>query len=99
MISFVYDPDECPDWGGTYFPVIVCDACAQPITANGNTYWLLQPDGSIHPQVWHTHKWPCASLDDAIAAQHPGGLVMFEELDCWLDQLRRNFDRLPKVAT
>lgn len=98
MIVYDFNPNECPEWGGTYYPLIVCDACAQPITEHGNTYWLVHEDGEVHPQVWHTHKcYPCAQLDEAIRDTfgRPGSLVMSEELDRWLDQLRHNFAHLP----
>jgi len=86
MISYVYDPN-----GGLYRPVIVCDACAHPITESGNAYWVVHPNGEIHPQVWHTHKYECARLDQAIVKTY-GGAVLSEELAVWLVQLRNNFD-------
>jgi hypothetical protein len=98
VIAYTHDPNNTPEWGGVYYPVVVCDVCVKPIAKSGNVYWLVQPDGSIHPQVWHTHKWPCSALDDAIKADNRGSLVMSEELGRWLDQLRRNFERLPRMA-
>lgn len=99
MIRYVYDPqarDDLFGGEGAYAPRVICDACLEPITDYGNAYWLVRPDGEIHPQVWHTHKWPCSELDRGITERH-GGTVMFEELDRWLRQVRHNFE--PTVAT
>lgn len=90
MISYVYNLDDAPEDGGTFCPVVVCDAYAERIVGPGNTYWLVLGDDTVDPRVWHTHKFPCSRLDDAIEAQHPDGMVMSEELDCWLAQLHRN---------
>lgn len=80
-----YDTD-----GGTFYPQIICDACAHPITRNGNVYWLIHDNGEIRPGLWHTHKWPCSQLDRAIESKFDGH-VYFEELDAWLHQLCHNF--------
>ncbi len=87
-LAYVHLPEPA-DVGGTYCPVVVCDACHERITGSGNVYWLVLPSGDLHPDVWHTHKWPCSDLDRALEADH-GGLVMSDELDVWLGQLRRN---------
>lgn len=91
MITYIHDPDVAPELGGVYYPVVVCDACGRAIREHGNTYWLVLDNGDIHPQVWHTHKWPCSELDRAIRSEHGGGLVMSEELGRWLRQLTQNF--------
>lgn len=85
-----YTVHTCEELGGIYAPVITCDACGDTITQSGNTYWAVLPDGAVLPQVWHTHKWPCSRLDDELESRF-GGVVMSEELDVWLDQLRHNF--------
>lgn len=87
-----YTTHTCPEYGGVYAPVIVCDTCGQVITQTGTAYWVVLPDGAVLPQIWHTHKHPCASLDDDLASQY-GALVMTEELDIWLEQLAHNFAR------
>lgn len=87
MITYSWGPG---DWGGTYYPLIICDACLRPVDDGaGNTYWLVLDDGAIHPRLWHTHKGMCAQLDDHISDTH-GGMVMSEELDRWLSQLLHN---------
>src|SRR5688572_11328293 len=85
-----YEAHPAPEVGGVFAPVVVCDACGKNITRSGNAYWVELPDGSVLPQVWHTHKFPCSRLDDALTSQF-GGLVMSEELDVWLKQLSANF--------
>lgn len=85
-----YDHIAAPDLGGIYAPIIVCDACGQPIVKSGNVYWVVLPDGSVPAQIWHTHKYPCSRLDDHLETRF-GGLVMSEELDRWLRQLAHNF--------
>lgn len=79
------------DIGDVYVPCLVCDACSKLIRhGTGNVYWLVRPDGEVHPDIWHTHKWPCSELDRVIEQSHGPGLVMFEELDVWLRQLEYN---------
>jgi hypothetical protein len=73
-----------------YRPRIICDSCAEPIVGSGNAYWLVRPDGEVHSNVWHTHKYPCSRLDRTIAQTDGPGLVMSAELDVWLRQLQHN---------
>lgn len=76
------------DHGDLHCPIIYCDACGQRITGHGNAYWLNLDTGDMHPGVWHVHK-ACANYD-RLLENHYGGLVLFEELDEWLEQLRHN---------
>lgn len=88
MISYAWGPDH--EWGGVYYPLIICDACLKPISdGHGNAYWLVRENGEIHPQIWHTHKLHCAELDRTLEKRH-GGMVLFEELSTWLGQLQHN---------
>lgn len=73
-----------------YVPMIVCDACAQPIDTTGNAYWVVYDSGQIDPRVWHTHKFRCSAIDRLIE-QRTGGSVLSEELELWLVQLRNSF--------
>lgn len=91
VIRFDYDFAADPAEGGIHFPVIVCDSCGQQIVGSGNVYWVWLDEG-VHPDLWHTHKWPCSGYDRlVIQPQHPDGLILSEELNRWLDQLVHNF--------
>lgn len=76
--------------GDLHCPTILCDACGKQITGMGNVYWIAREGEATYRSLWFTHKSPCSGLDRAIE-QKTGELVLFEELDVWLDQLKNNF--------
>lgn len=76
--------------GHIYYPMFLCDACGQEITNHGNVYWIVQDTGDILPETWHTHKDPCSQLDRTL---NDRGLVMWEDLGDWIEQLTSNFHR------
>jgi hypothetical protein len=93
-----YDLERLAD-DDLFMPRFWCDACGRPIEGQGNVYWLVDLDtGEIYPQIWHTHKHPCARIDRDIE-ELTGGFVMSEELDVHISQLTYNFKQPRKETT
>ncbi|SCG38159.1 hypothetical protein [Micromonospora zamorensis] len=70
-------------------PLVLCDACGRWITGKGNVYWIEPKGVGDIAKVWFVHKPGCTGLDRVIE-QHTGEHVHDEDLDTWLDHLRRN---------
>lgn len=92
MISWEYNPRYAPEEGGTYFPLIVCDACGEQVVEYGNVFWVVTiQTGEVIPGIWHTHKHACAQYDKVLEAEFGDGhMVLFEELNAWLKALVAN---------
>ena len=82
---------------GLYCPVILCDACGDPIFKDGNAYWTLPIGETRSASVWHTHKMDCAVLDRRIKRE-TGQLVLWEQISQHLKQLENNTLIDPQVT-
>jgi len=79
-------------------PVILCDACGEPIFEHGNVYWVLPIGETQTTAVWHTHKGKCARFDEVIK-EVTGKRALWEELSWFIKQVNNNTLVDPQVTT
>ena len=81
MIRYSYAANLEPDLGGMFYPEIVCDACLQPITGSGNTYWNAADNGDVRPAVRGNRSvWQCTCAGRGDRCSHIAAVRLVVDL-------------------